>query len=348
MLSDVSETSSTMDARLRSWGALCLSLAASSACGGTEHNDARDPEDAGGSNGAVSGMPGSQAGQAGNASLGGGGSAGHVGGSAGAAGSSPSDCTGTFATPAPGLTEDANAKLASPALSPDALTLFYTRTSGAQIGFRASARASRSAVFPAGAPVAELDAACKAEEARSVDLSADGLRAYIACYSATAEPLGAATLSIADRASLSAPFVLRDETLQVGPGAAISRDELSLFTSSDVNAGFKPPRLFQRTSTDEAFGAGAAIPGLENVNLTAPDPAPDGRTLFGGLMSNVVVSSRPSAAAPFPTPTVLFAPVDATQQLGAPEISQDCRSLFFVQQTSANGVTTSELMEARR
>lgn len=342
-----------MDVRLRTWGMLCVSLTTLSACGGTEHEGPEDPgseaggSEAGGSSGS-SGSSGSnaQAGRAGSVSQGG--STNPVGGSGGAPSLDPSDCSGTFSTPAPGLTEEASATLASPALSPDALTLFYTRISGGQIGFRASTRASRTSVFPAGSPVPELDAACQTDEGRTVDLSSDGLRAYVACYSATAEPLGAATLTVAERVSLTAPFALRSGTIQVGPGAAISKDELRLYTSSDVNAGFKPPRLFVRANTQEPFGAGTAIPGLEDVNLTAPDPAPDGLTLFGGLMSNVVVTTSASADAPFATPTVLFAPADATQQLGAPEISQDCRSLFFVRQTSANGLTTSVLMEARR
>lgn len=351
----MSETSSTMHGLLRDWGVLSAWLFALSACGGTEHDD---PQPTAGSAG--SGSPANQAGSAGNDSAAGGqgGNAnpagGHAGSSSGAAGTpstggqGSSDCSGTFGTPAPGLTEEGNVKLASPALSPDALSIFYTRTSEGQIGFRMSTRANLTAVFPVGAPVPELDAACQAADARSVDLSADGLRAYVACYSATAEPVGAATLTVADRASLTAPFVLRGEKTQVGAGAAISRDELLLFTSSDVNPGFEPPRLFKRASSAEAFGPGAAIPGLEAINLTAPDPAPDGHTLFGGLMGSVVVTTRDSATAAFAAPTMLFTAENATQQLGAPEISQDCRRLFFVRQTSANGLTTSELMEARR
>lgn len=338
-----------MQCHLRALGTFCASLAALSGCGGTDHNEA---EATAGSNTAVSGASSSQAGQGGTDTSGGGqaGSSASGSASAGTSGGAaqPADCSGTFAAPAPGLTEDAKAKLASPALSPDALTLFYTRTLDGQITFRTSTRSSLTAVFPAGTAIPELDAACQAAEGRSVDLSADGLHAYVACYSATAEPVGSATLSVAERASLTAPFSVPGDKVQVGAGAAISKDELSLFTSSDVNPGFKPPRLFARTSVAEPFGAGAAIPGLEEINLTAPDPAPDGTTLYGGLMGNVVVTTRASASAPFAAPTVLFAPADATQQLGAPEVSQDCRRLFFVRQTSADGLTTSELMEARR
>jgi hypothetical protein len=348
----MSETSEHMRGLLRNSMVLSACLFALNGCGGTEHDD---PQHVGGgsSSGATAnqaggnGSAGAHAGRSGSA----GGHAGTgngVGGTSSVGGLGSSDCSGTFATPALGLTEDAKAKLASPALSPDALTLFYTRTLDDQIGFRTSTRASLTAVFPAGAAVPELDAACQAAEGRSVDLSADGLRAYVACYSATAEPVGTATLSVAVRASLGAPFALSGAKVQVGAGAAISKDELTLFTSSDINPGFKPPLLFQRASLADAFGAGAAIPGLEEVNLTAPDPAPDGTTLYGGLMGNVVVTTRASADAPFAAPSVLFAPADATQQLGAPEVSQDCRRLFFVRQTSANGLTTSELMEAHR
>lgn len=338
-----------MHRHLQAWGTLCASLVAASGCGGTEHNETQPTA---GSNAAAAGASSGQAGQGGSAAPAGGHAGNTVGGAAGAgtsgSGTQPADCSGTFGAPTPGLTEDAKAKLASPALSPDALTLFYTRTLDGQISFRVSTRANLTAVFPAGAAIPELDAACQAAEGRSVDLSADGLRAYIACYSATAEPVGAATLRVAERASLTAPFSVSGDKVQVGAGAAISKDELTLFTSSDVNPGFKPPRLFQRASLAEAFGVGAAIPGLEEVNLTAPDPAPDGTTLYGGLMGNVVVTTRAGASSAFAAPTVLFAPADATQQLGAPEVSQDCRRLFFVQQTSANGLTTSELMEARR
>lgn len=338
-----------MERRRHAWALKGLCLALLTSCG----DDDSSVTDQVGGIGAQSGAAATQAGQggsgnggAGSHTVGGTGSAG--GGSSAGAGQPSSDCSGTFGPGELALTGDPDVLLASPTLSPDAMELIYTRIKDGQIGFRRSRRMNILQPFPAGSPITSLDAACSVSEARSADLSADGKRAYVVCYSSSASPLGAGTLHVADRSDDGDTFAFRPETLQVGPSAAISADDLTLFTSSEQDAGAEPARQFTRPSQSEQFGAAQAIPGLETENLSAPDVSRDGLILFAGLRGDLVVASRTSRDKPFSAPTILFAAPSVTQPLGSPEISADCRSLVYLAQTSQNGLSTSQLMLARR
>lgn len=300
-----------------------------------------------GAGGATAGSSGSGGQGAGGSGAGGGSAAGGAGATA-QAGLGSIDCSGTFGTPVPILDEASDVLLSSPTLSPDALELIYVRGRGTQIEFHRSTRDSLVAPFPVGAPLPDLDAACQPGDARSADLSYDGLRAYVVCYSATAEPTGPGMLHVADRAGLAASFVFRSDSLRVGPSAAISRDELTLFSASDIDVGSAPPLQFTRSSLSATFGAGETISGLEGVFLSSPDPSPDGLSLYGGLLGDVVEARRSTASAAFGAPIVLYSRPSTNEQLGAPELSQDCRSLFYLHQTYEGGLLRSQLLMARR
>lgn len=266
------------------------------------------------------------------------------------AGAGPLDCSGTFGTPEVALPRETGIVLGSPTLSPDGLELIYARKPQGQIEFRRSLRTSPQAAFPLGSPLPSLDAACQPEEDRSVDLSRDGLRAYVACYSATETPVGPATLHVAERASLAQDFTMRPGSSMIGPSAAISADELTLYSASNLDPGTYPSRQYTRRTPSDAFGDAADIPGLELVNITAPEPSPDGLSLYAGLRGELVVSTRPSLDQPFVAPTVLFSPAASVEQLGAPEVAHDCRSLYYLSQTSdvTTAMVSSVLMVVRR
>jgi len=322
------------------------------ACGGTDNGS---PAGAGASGAANQAGSASEAGN-GTSTAGAGGST-SVAGSTGVAGSNHAgegalDCSGAFGMPAEAMPRETGVALGSPTLSPDGLELIYARKPSGQIEFRRSLRTSTStsAAFPIGSPIPALDAACQPGDDRSVDLSRDGLRAYVACYAATGKPIGPATLHVAQRSAVGQDFTLLPGTSTVAPSAAISADELTLYTSSDVNPGLAPPRQYTRGALADAFGSAADIPGLETLNVSAPDPSPDGLSMYGGLNGEVVVSTRPSVGMPFSAPVTLLAPAAALEQLGAPELSHDCRSLYYLSQTSGTttNMLTSVLLVVRR
>lgn len=327
------------------YGALLLSLAV--ACGGEDKSDSSPPT--GGSAGQASGgaSAGAPAGGAPAAGAGGSASAGSP-----SAGAGPVPCNGTWPAATSLIPPEVGIIIFSPALSPDGLELIYARNENAIVGFQRSRRASTADAFPKGTPLTELDSVCMPSDWRSADISADGLRIYVECYSIAGEQIGLATLHVATRASLTAPFVYAEGSQMVGPGGSISSDELTFFTSSDMEPGSYPPLQYARTDKSQPFGTGTPIPGIEALNFSAPDISSDGLTLYAGLNGDVVSATRENITAPFGAPVTVFAAstTDTTEALGAPELSRDCRSLIYLRQVSdaATSSTTSELMISRR
>jgi hypothetical protein len=117
----------------------------------------------------------------------------------------------------------------------------------------------------------------------------------------------------------------------VGASAAPSADELQLVSSSEQNAtGTAPPALYVRSTLTDPFGTANPIPGLEQVDLLTPALGPDSLTLFGAVSESIVVVSRSNSLAAFGAPTTLFANDGSTNFYGAPEVSNDCRYLYYV------------------
>jgi hypothetical protein len=265
-----------------------------------------------------------------SAASGGGAGTGGSGGGAGSGGSGATlDCEGTFGPPR--LLLDAGAAhLASPTLPADELELFYVTydADGTNRRILRSTRASRAETFPLASEVAELNALCTdPAERAAIDLSADGLRAYVSCADVT---LG--RMLLAQRSSKTAPFVAAGSaSTAIGSSAAVNATELVVYSSSgesDAGFVFTTPLMAMRNSTAEPFGTPVPVPGLTGIPLVAPDPSPDELSLFGGFEGRqLTVARRNTSSEPF------GAPVDITVALsasGAPHISVDCRRLYFI------------------
>jgi hypothetical protein len=202
--------------------------------------------------------------------------------------------------------------------------------------FRRAVRASTQETFTSSEALPELDAACEPGMNRSGDLSRDGLTFYMTCY--TQEDYSG-TVRIARRSESSATFVL-DPTDYGAAGFSVtpSPDELTLYSSNpDLVSG---PFLQSRTGVDEAFGPTSPVPGLETAALFAPSLSTDGLELYAAQADNLAVSRRESVTEAFSAPEPLL-PTES--QRGSPELSDDCRSLYFVDINTAANVWTVQV-----
>jgi hypothetical protein len=245
------------------------------------------------------------------------------------------DCDGDFGDGRVVYSAPAGKSISSPTLTPDELELFFFEyveeaTGVTAGGFFRATRASKSVAFGESETLAELDAACASTDRRSIELSRSGLRAYVVCYADTASGSNGA-LQLATRDALGAPFELEDaEYGSVGAGAALSNDELELVSTASTNAaGAAPPEIYERGALSEPFGPGGVIPGLEASGLITPDLAPDDVSLFGAEANSIVVATRPRRGADFAAAMAVI-PAGADRRYGAPEVSADCRALYYV------------------
>jgi hypothetical protein len=229
-------------------------------------------------------------------------------------------------------------RIYSPTLSADELELFYgsTDVTGMIKEIRRSTRASKLEAFEPGDLVPELDAACLAAEDRTLDLTPDGLRAYVVCYDPTVSFSGA--LRVARRSSPGSSFVLDAESYgTVGASPSLVAGELTLY-SGGFEGGTAFPLVFQRAATDEQFGEGSPIEGVSSP-ATSPDVSADGLNLVFGSDSGLMLATRANVEEPFVTRGLA---IDATSDTAvtswnSPAISEDCRSLYAVRYVADTG-----------
>jgi hypothetical protein len=210
------------------------------------------------------------------------------------------------------------------------------------------ARSSRDASFGDAADVTELDSVCDASDERGISITPDGLRLFADCYMGTST-FTPGPVQLAKRATRDAMFTIDTTSYgTVGPQIDVTPDELTAFTSSETNS-MSPPREYSRSSSDQPFANGQAIPGLESVDLGTPFLAADGLTLFGGMTNGDLVQvARPAAGMPFAAPSVIFAGQSNMLAFKAPEVSADCRTLYFVRIDTASGSSTYSLEVSKR
>ena len=277
------------------------------------------------------------------------GTSGEAGGSEG--GAPQVRCTGTFGDERVLVPAMEDMVLGSPTVSADELDLLFSKGNLYMGGRRiyGAQRATRSAAFGEPTPVAELDSVCAEDEERSLSLSADGLLLYVGCYAggAAAAP---GPLHVARRASRDAPFELDADTYgSVGPNVSVTPDGLTAFsTAEDDLTGQSPPVEYARGRVDQPFGTGHGIPGLETASFVSPFLAPDGLALWGASDVNVVAAARPTLDAPFEEPAVVLAGEKNLLLYGSPELSADCRTVYFVRVDVIDGLPQYRLSAASR
>lgn len=256
-------------------------------------------------------------------------------GNGGAAGSTQGAgaCDGFWGHPTPVLSLLPNLSLrGGPAVAFGGLVLLYVALdeNDASLTFHSAVRGSTGEAFGTPEPVGELQEACGGGEPHGIDLSEDGLRAYVSCHDGT----GSRIVRMAVRPTLADPFTLgsdvavqpaEDET--VYGAARLSRDELTLYVNG-TTAG-APSLMASRSATSEPFATYGPIPGLESVALLYPAPSPDGLSLVGATTASGVEAlayvRRPDLASAYGPLTYLFAGSGYTS---VPEVSADCRTLY--------------------
>jgi hypothetical protein len=300
--------------------ALLLALLLSAGCG-SDGGGANPATDQGGHSSGGDGSGGAS-GTGGASGGGGSGTAGDAGTGGGA--TQPVGCIGDFGAPELVLSATTR-KLGSVSVTADELELFYVEQSGLGMPevYKSSRRGSINEQFVAGVPIAELNEQC-AEPNRSIDVTDDGLRAYIGC---AADALGPETIYVAERANRTAPFQVRSGAVATsGRGWSIGGNELTA-VSSGVPFG-EPPLLFTRSAITATFGAGSGIPGLSDVAWSSPDVSNDGLSLFAAAAGELVTAKRSATDQPFATGSALPFP---SSTYGSPNITRDCRSLYYLE-----------------
>lgn len=213
--------------------------------------------------------------------------------------------------------------LGGPSITEDELELFYSLDTGTGLAsFVVTKRESVSAAFPAASPVPGVSG-CSTPFG-TMDVSDDGLRLYYACWADSSAPV---SVEFADRPDRASAFTPKGTVAMLGGSPAIDSLELVLY-SSGLSGG--APLMAERESPLDEFGEATEIPGLATSTLVTPDASPDGLQLFGAQTGILGFVSRPNVDAPFGA----FTPVPGLpDNSGAPAISADCRSLYFVART---------------
>jgi len=235
------------------------------------------------------------------------------------------DCTGAFGAPEVALSVT-GATLGSPAITMDQLELYFTYSSnvGALIEVRRSLRSGQGDFQP-GQQVTELTTLCDApSDIRGLDVTPDGRRAYVGCATTTSDVV----VVLAERVDGADAFVEIGPVATMGSSPAITMDELTLYSSGPGSG--TGPKAATRDTLQQTFGLGVAVPGVGGFPLRTPGPTPDHLTLFGHLETTswelgYFARSHVGATYGAFTPVVSDLPI-----AGSPDVSADCRAVYFV------------------
>lgn len=254
-----------------------------------------------------------------------GGALGAGGAETGAGGSSidgEPDCSGDFKNPQMILD---GGRITSPAITGDELELYYIFGETFYEQIYVSRRTSTDEAFSLGAPVPELNETCDGLNA-TLDVSFDGLRLYLSCYTDADELIPLLLLTRPDRDSaFGSPVDLGLFTM----AAALSADELTVYGArfgSDVAT-----RMATRSSLTAPFGSALSAPGLEQAAMFAPGVSTDSLEIYGAPGAEKVfsVSRRSSSSEPFGAPQALPQLLGSYRAAGAAEVTENCRSLIY-------------------
>lgn len=241
------------------------------------------------------------------------------------------DCSGSFGEPVELFAVDTTAPQ-SFAITPDELELYYVIAPQDVRIIERRVRSSRSSSFGPAEAVPELLDLCPGLSpdfaVGTIDLSPDGLVAYIACETVVELPT---TLVRATRTALGAAFTPDPTPLGIVGASFATADGLEGFANTPE--ALDQIDRYQRTSLTVPFGEAERLP----IVLRGPDPSNDGRWLFGGVpiagtdQYQLAAAMRPDRGSPFGEPTSEgFPSPPAGFSDYTPTISADCRSLYFL------------------
>jgi hypothetical protein len=290
----------------------------------------------------ASGSGGGTSGSGGADATGGGGA-----GGAGNGGASDLDCTGDFVgAPEVMLELERNDTPSSIAVSRGERELHMVIYRGfADEGvFMRTVRASVDDPFPAPVVADDLEALCGPDEDRFLDVSEDGLRAYVTCPPIDPEtddtscPDGGCEILLAERAGPVAPFELVGVVGHAGFHPSVRADELEIVTNGHAIAVGVAPLVARRGATDEDLDAAVEIElplqGLQAV--TGATISPDGLELYAFARPDDAEAglsrfTRPTPGGAFGgREAIALWDVEVVNGVGAPDLTPDCRSIYVI------------------
>ncbi len=299
-----------------------LGVVGAVACSANDSNSALGQDDLRpGTDGDNPSSPGSSGGSAAMAAS--------SGGAAAIPGESPefaATCAGEFGS---GRELLKHGRSSSPALSGDGLELYYVYgDAGAEL-FYLSRRSSLGDSFEPGNSIDSLNSQCQPTDSRSIDISADALRAYISCY---AEISDRTQLVQFARTRRNDAFANGREIGEMFASSSLTNDELRAVSASFIDGG--GTWVATRASLEDSFGAMTPLPGLDTLSMFAPVISFDELELYGATnqagTKRLSVVRRLNLEAEFSAPEQLSRAGQALSHDGAPTISQDCKSLIYV------------------
>jgi hypothetical protein len=249
-----------------------------------------------------------------------------------------SPCTGEFG--APELVLYAPFTVSGIAVAQGGLELFVLRTEEERpVEFWRAARGSLDQLFVEASPVPELTALCASSPGPlGIDVSGDGLRAYVTCQGPN--PLEPGAVLVTSRPSLAGLFEGAGATVGASFSAVrVGADELVMYATAHPLGG--APLQASRASVSGMFGDFSAIAGMDRVPLESPAPADDGRALFGTLTETTTQLgsvTRAEPGEPFGPFAAIYTRLD---HAGVPAVQRDCRALYFVASGTGQGISAA-------
>jgi hypothetical protein len=217
----------------------------------------------------------------------------------------------------------------SPAVTGDEYEIFFVQGNVGGGGyFFVSARTDTSTLFGARRGLPELDALCtgSTNAYRSIDVSDDGLRVYVAC--------GGQLLAAHRADRLPTTMFVSDGVvaMPVSPLPTVVAGELVLYDDDGTTMTMSRAT---RSSTSVPFGTAMTIAELSGMTLTAPDLTPDGLMIMGDDRNSsgeyaIFAYTRATPSGVFDIASRSMVNLPGTAQTAQPEVSPSCRSLYYV------------------
>jgi hypothetical protein len=272
----------------------------------------------------------------------------------GGAGGSDVDCSGDWTElPETMLTFAEDVTPGSVAVSRGELELHLVLTSvGEKRGtIVRSVRESTLDPFPPPVAATDLDQLCSADRVPFLDVSEDGLRAYVTCNGVDDDgtsrcPREGCDILLATRANPLSSFELTGITGRAGFHPSVRADELEVVSNGLSLAAGVLPLVATRPSIEVDFGPAQVIE-VANDGLTTISGStisPDGLELYAYSRTSqgdagLGRARRAAPGEPFGelVPIALWV-VQGSVAVGAPDLTPDCRAMYVVRVAEESGI----------